>query len=679
MRGIAAFLVTSLLAAGGGFAQTTPSDQKPVLGNWGIETQAIATDIRPGDDFYRYVNEGWLKTATPPPGFPYSNAFVDATLRTQGQLRALIANILASDPAPGSDEAMIGAFYKSYIDLATRNDLGLAPLMPQINAIAALETREEIAGMMGQSFMASFISAGVGPDAKAPQRYIVKVSQSGLGLPSPEFYLNAGEPYEGLRLAYAAYIGDVFARAGIADGKAKADAILALEARIAGLHWTAAQKRDPIKAYNLMTRDALEAYAPGFFWGPFLEAAGFGDVTELVLSTDAPVQALARLFGESDVETMKAYLTYHHIDLLAPMLSEDWEAAHFAFHDTRLSGITQQDRLENRAIGMLGVLLGEPLGHAYAKAWFPESYRAEMVELVANIRAALQTRLKTNDWMDDATREAALTKLAAITSHIGYADQWRDYSSVRLDPTDLFGNLMTLAEFEKADAVRILNEPRRDWMWPMNAMEINAGYSPPLNSITFPAAILQSPFFDPYADPAVNYGSIGAVIGHELSHAFDDQGSQFDPDGVLRNWWTEAARAEFNTRAAALVDQYNAYSPIEGMQVNGALTLGENIGDLGGITIAYDAYQIHVEKADGGQAPVIDGFTGDQRFFLAWAQLWREVKQPDVARQHLLTDPHSPNEYRAATVRNFAPWYEAFGVQEGDRMYLPPGLRADIW
>jgi endothelin-converting enzyme/putative endopeptidase len=678
MRKLGSFILLSVLSTGLAFAETSPVE-KAILGDWGVETQSISTSIKPGDDFYRYVNEGWLKTATPPPGFPFSNAFVDATLKTQGQLRELIAAILATNPAPGSDEAMIGAFHTSYMDVAKRNELGLTPLKPQLDAIDALKTREDVAGMMGQSFMAAFVSAGVGTDVKNPKRYVVKVSQSGLGLPSPEFYLTAGEPYEGLRAAYGAYIEDVFARAGVADGNAKAEAILALETQIAGLHWTAAQKRDPVRAYNLMTRDALEAYAPGFAWGPYLKAAGFGAVQELVLSTDTAVQALSRLFGETDVETMKAYLTYHYIDSLAPMLSEDWENAHFAFHSTRLSGTSQQDTLDNRAVGMLGYLLGEPLGHAYARAYFPDSYRVEMEEMVTNIRAAFQARLEANDWMDDATRDAALTKLAAITSHVGFADQWRDYSSVQLEPTDLFGNLMKLTEFEKVDAVSILNQPRRDWMWPMNAMEINAGYAPPLNSITFPAAILQSPFFDPSADPAVNYGAIGAVIAHELSHAFDDQGSQFDPEGVLRNWWTDASRAEFTARAAVLVDQYNAYSPIEGMQVNGALTLGENIADLGGITIAYDAYQIHVAKDDGGSAPVLDGFTGDQRFFLAWAQLWREVKQPDVARQQLLSDPHSPNEYRADTVRNVDAWYAAFGVQEGDRMYLPPDQRVKIW
>jgi endothelin-converting enzyme/putative endopeptidase len=302
-----------------------------------------------------------------------------------------------------------------------------------------------------------------------------------------------------------------------------------------------------------------------------------------------------------------------------------------------------------------------------------------MDDMVVNIRAALQARLEANDWMDGPTRAAALEKLEAIVSNIGYPDQWRDFSALEMDPADLFGNVMQLTEFENGDAVKMLGEPRREWMWPMTVTVINAGYAPPLNSITFPAAILQPPFFDPHADPAVNYGAIGAVIGHELSHAFDDQGSQFDPDGVLRKWWTEAARAEFATRAAVLVEQYNVYSPIEGMNINGTLTLGENIADLGGISIAYDAYRLHVAGEPGGEAPVIDGFTGDQRFFLSWAQLWREVTQPDVARQQLLSDPHSPNEFRVATVRNFEPWYRAFNVREGDKMFLPPAERVNIW
>jgi len=679
MRGIATCLFTSVLAAGGALAQTALSDEKPILGDWGIETQYISNDIKPGDDFYRYVNEGWLKTATPPAGYPFSNAFVDATVRTQAQLRELIGSILASDPAPGTDEALLGAFYESYMDVARRNALGLTPLQPQLDAIAALETREDIARMMGQAFMASFVSAGVGTDVKNPDRYVVKLSQSGIGLPSPEYFLTAGEPFEGVRAAYLAYIADVFTRAGIAEADAKAKAVLDLETQIAGLHWTAAEKRDPVRSYNLMSHDTLKAYAPGFGWDAYLEEAGFGNVSEMVLSTDTSVQALAKLFGEADVATLKDYLTYHYIDSLAPMLSEDWENAHFAFHSTRLAGTAQQDTVENRALGIIGVALGEPLGRAYAKVYFPESYRATMDDMVASIRAALQARLAANDWMDDPTRAAALEKLEAIVSNIGYPDQWRDFSALRMDPDDLFGNLVQVTEFENADAVAMLAEPRRDWMWPMTVTVINAGYAPPLNSITFPAAILQPPFFDPHADPAVNYGAIGAVIGHELSHAFDDQGSQFDPDGVLRNWWTDASRAEFTTRAAVLVEQYNGYSPIEAMAINGALTLGENIADIGGISIAYDAYRLHVAGEPGGEAPVIDGFTGDQRFFLSWAQVWREVTQPDIARQNLLSDPHSPNEFRVSTVRNFAPWYKAFDVQEGDKMYLPPANRVNIW
>jgi endothelin-converting enzyme/putative endopeptidase len=679
MRKVVSFLLAAAISGSLAIAGTAAADNKPVLGSWGVETQFISKDIKPGDDFYRFVNEGWLKTATPPPGFPYSNALTDASLKTQAQLRELMANILASNPEAGSDEALIADFYKSYMDVAKRNALGLTPLKPKIAAIAALKTREEVAGMMGQAFMASFISAGVGIDAKNPKRYVVKLSQSGLGLPSPEYYLTAGDAYDGIRTAYLAHISGVFTRAGVPDADSKSKAIMDLETRIAVLSWTAAQRRDPVKGYNLMTRDALEAYAPGFSWGHYMDSAGFGGVKEVVLSTDASIQALAKLFGETDVETMKAYLTYHYIDSLAFFLSEDWETADFAFHSTLLQGIAEQDSRENRAMATIGAILAEPLGHAYAKAYFPEDYRAKMEDLVANIRAAFKARLEANVWMDETTRERALAKLAAISSYVGYPDKRRDFSSIRLDPADLFGNVMRLTEFENADAIKMLDEPRREWMWTINAHVINAGYAPLLNSITFPAAILQSPFFDPYADPAVNYGAIGAVIGHELGHGFDDQGSQYDSAGVLRNWWTDASRAEFDKRTAVLVSQYNEYSPIEGMHVNGALTLGENIGDLGGISIAYDAYQIHVAKEEGGKAPVIDGFTGDQRFFLAWAQLWREVAKPDRIRQQLLSDPHSPNEYRVYTVRNLDAWYKAFAVQPGDTMYLSPEKRVSIW
>ena len=673
-------VAVSMALAGAAGAEPAAAPQQPVLGAWGVETQQISSVIKPGDDFYRHVNEGWLKTAAPPPGLPYANAFVDAYLRTQTQLQALIDDILSSKPAPGSDEEKIATLYRSYVDVAKRNALGLVPLQADLDAIAAIASHEDAARIMARPFMKSLIGIGVSVDARRPQRYVVVAGQSGLGLPSREYYLATEEPFAGHRAAYAAYIADVFKRAGIDGGAQRAKAIVALETEIAAAHWSPAEMRDPVKGYRLMGMDALQAYAPGFGWRAYLTEATLGQTQELVLTTDTAVQVLARLFAETDMETLKSYLAFHCIDERAPVLSEEWEKANFDFHVRRLAGVQEQRPLNDRALSFLSGEFGEVLGRAYARKYFPEDYREQMNRMVDHLRAAFCMRLEANAWMDEATRREAITKLDAIVSHVGYADRWRNVTSVSFDPGDLVGNWRRIAAFELADAVKALGEPRRDWMWAYPAMEINAGYSPQFNSITFPAGILQSPFFDPFADPAVNYGSIGAVIGHELGHAFDDQGSQSDATGALRNWWSDASRAEFRKRADMLVQQYGSYAPMEGMTINGELTLGENIGDLGGLTIAYDAYQMHVRAVDGGKAPVIDGFSGDQRFFLAWAQLWRDYTTPAMKRQNLLTDPHSPGEFRAnGTVRNFDPWYAAFGVDEGARMYLAPGKRVRIW
>jgi endothelin-converting enzyme/putative endopeptidase len=661
-------------------ASASRGADKPVLGTWGVETQHISRTVKPGDDFYRYVNEGWLKTARPPAGLPYANAFVDAYLRTQGRMQTLIDRILASRPEPGTDEDKIASLYRSYVDVGTRNARGLAPIAADLAEIAAIQRHEDAARLMARSFYKSPIGAGVTTDKRDPQRYVIAVGQGGLGLPGREYYLTAGEPFDGHRAAYLAYIADVFRRAGIDGGEAQARAIMDLETKIAASQWTLEQQRDPVKGYRAMTLAEIEAYAPGFPWPLFFAESGIGAPDKLVLQTDTAIRSAAALFGATDVATLRSYLTFHYISEFAPLLSADWEAANFAFYGTRLGGIIQPEALPNRAQGFLSRHFGEILGRAYTRVYFPASHREQMDVMVRHLREAFRKRFETNPWMDEPTRKGAIVKLEAIVSHIGYPDKWRDWSAVRFDAADLVGNRKAIARFEEADAIAKLREPRRDWQWGYAAHEINAGYSPQLNSITFPAGILQSPFFDPAADPAVNYGSIGAVIGHEIGHAFDDQGSQSDEKGALRNWWTGQARAEFNTRADMLVEQYNAFTALPGMQINGRLTLGENIGDLGGVNIALEAYRAYVAEKLGGTAPVIDGFTGEQRFFLSWGQLWRDVTEPAALRRNLLTDVHSPNEFRVrGTVRNTDGWYAAFGVREGDAMYLPPDKRVTIW
>ncbi|MBX3578428.1 MAG: M13 family metallopeptidase [Rhizobiaceae bacterium] len=651
----------------------------PLLGAWGVETQYVDRAIGPGDDFYRFVNNGWLTTATIPDGFSRATAFLDADLRTEAQMTELIADIVASDAAPGSDEALIKAVYQSYRDVATLDALGLDPIRKDVDAILATETSDEIVRWMARPFTTSIADIAVELDSGNPKRYVVALWQGGLGLPAREYYLLPDEPFAAHRTAYRDYIRQTFERAGIAEAASRADAILALETKIAELQWAETEMRDPVRMYNLMPVSKLADFAPGFNWAAFLAEAGYGDQTEVVLQTDTAVQALAKLFAATPVETWRSYLAFHYIDSFADILSSDWQDFHFAFHSTRLSGVEKRRPLEPRAVAMVSALLGEPLGRVYVKHYFPPEYRAQMDMLVGNVVAAFRNRLQENAWMDAETRAEALKKLDAITTHIGYPDRWHNYSGVVLKPGDLVGNVKAISAFQHQDRLTALKGPRRDWEWIFTPQTINAGYSPDRNLIEFPAAILQPPFFDPNADIAVNYGSIGAVIGHELGHAFDDQGSRFDPDGILRNWWTPAAREEFERRAAVLVGQFDTFSPVEGMNVNGALTLGENIGDLGGLTVAYDAYRLAVEQGAEASRDLND-FTGDQRFFMAWAQVWRTLATPDVMRQLILSDPHSPGEFRVnGIVRNVDGWYSAFDVKQGDALYLPPDQRAKVW
>ena len=653
----------------------------PVLGTWGLELQNLSPTLKPGDDFYRYVNEGWLKNARPVQGLPYSNAFTDAYVRTQGQLNTLVKEILQQSPSPTSDEAQVAALYRSYRDYDRRNALGLTPIKPDLDAIYHASSKEDLVRTMARPLSPNGVMGfGVITDSKQPERYVVGIVQNGLSLPGPDYYLAEGEPYASMRQAYLTYLINVFQRAGIDRADQRAAALIDFETKIAQTYWTPAEQRDVVKSYHLMPREALSSYAPGMPWQVFFEATGLDMQGDVLLLTDTATQKLARLFAETDLAVLQDHFAFHLINRAAPFLSEDWENLQFEFFSKKLAGIPAPQLLENRAVDFLHKQFGEIFGRVYAKAYFPDSSRQQMNDMVANLREAFRERLQTNAWMDAPTRAQALIKLDAIVSQIGFPDQWRDWSAVQFSSDDLIGNLRKLSQFENQDALKKLKEKRRDWQWPYPTMEINAGYSSTDNTITFPAGILQSPFFDPHADAAVNYGSIGAGIGHELSHGFDDQGSRSDEKGALRDWWTADSRAEFERRTSVLAAQYDAFSLIEGMHVNGRLTLGENIADLGGLTVAYDAYRKHVAKVDGGKAKVIDGFTGDQRFFMAWSQLWRDYTTPDMARQNILNDPHSPGAFRAnGPVRNVDVWYDTFGVAPDSPMFIPKDKRVRIW
>lgn len=648
---------------------------------WGVNTSFIAKDIPPGDDFYQFVNHGYVTTAKIPPGKPLAGTFVDLELKTDEQVKAIVRDVLAKPGDPGTASRQIADFYTSFMDMPRRESRGIEMLMGQVTKMLAAKDRAAVARQLGAIASGPFFKLGPTIDQGRPERYSLATEQAGLGLPGREYYLNVEEPYRGHRDAYARYIQGVFSRAGIADGQRKAEAILAFETALARVHWTPEQTRDAVKNYHPMTPAALARYAPGFDWRGFLSASGYPTADTIQVGTDTAIKGQAALFAKAPLDTLRAYTAFHYLNNHADLLSKAWSDARFDLFSRRLLGIAEQRPLDEQAVEQVNGYLWEPVGKLYVERYFPAESKARIEELVAFIREALRERLLKNDWMDETTRREALTKLDSFRAKIGYPDRWRDYSSVNISPQDLVGNVHAIAEWQRADDQAKLKAPRRAWEWSNKPQEINASYVPDRNEITFPAGILQPPFFDPQADPAVNYGAIGVVIGHEVGHGFDDQGSQYDGTGKLRNWWLPESRKRFEGRAKLLVSQFDAYSPLPGLNVNGRLTLGENIGDLAGLTLSHAAYHKYLAaKFPNGAAPVLDGYSGDQRFFLGFAQLWRMVVSDAFLRQWTLTDAHTPNNFRVnGALRNFDPWYEAFQVKPEHKLYLPKAERAAIW
>lgn len=691
-----ALLACLALAAGCGDDPDAAVPTKPAaadaaaLGPWGVELRHIDTAIDPGNDFYRYVNAGWLETAEIPPGFASNGAFLELHLKTEARVREIIAEAsaeMATDARPadaesGPDRAAerIAALHTSYMDVDEIARRGLDPLAPAIDAIFALADHEGVARMMAQPFHGAVVGLWVQLDPGNPERYVLATGQAGLGLPNREYYLRDQAPFPEHRAAYVDYIAGVFERAGIDNGRARAEDILAFETKLARVHWTPEARRDRVRNYHLMTLAELEGYAAGFPWRVFFAELNVADREEIIVNTDEAVAASATIFADTALATLKSYLAFHYIDAHAALLPDAYSDAHFDFYSRRLGGVAERRPRDERAVAFVNGTLGELVGRIYVDRHFPPEQRAQMLELVGYLRAAFRARLAELEWMDEATREAALEKLEAFTPKIGYPERWHDYSTLEMRPDDLIGNVTRYERWSWDDSVAKLDEPRRDWEWGMTPQTVNAYYSPTRNEIVFPAAILQPPFFDPNADPAVNFAAIGGVIGHEMGHGFDDQGSRSDAAGRLRNWWTDEARAQFEARTSRLVAQYAAFEPIEGLNVNGELTLGENIGDIGGLALAHAAWRRYVDDRYDGTAPVRDGYTGDQRFFMGWAQVWRTVQTEESERKQVLTDPHSPARYRVnGVVRNLHPWYEAFDVDDKDALYLPPNARVEIW
>jgi putative endopeptidase len=656
------------------------NDQQAQLGRWGVEANLVSSTIAPGEDFFAYVNEQWLEQAEIPPGYARFGAFTELSLLSQDRVDEIIQT--ARDRR-GDDNGMvqqISDLYSSYLDEDRIEALGLEPIQKELDALLQIDSHDQIVAWMARQGTQSLFRVSISQDAGNPQRYLAHLGQSGLGLPNRDYYDRDDAPFPEHRQAYFDYITATLTRAGIDRPDQRAAHIMALETAVAANHWTRVQQRDREANYRLIERAELDPLAPGFPWQILLEERDLGEIEELVVNTSTAVTANAALFTETPVDHWVSWHAFHWINNHASLLPADYRDAHFDLFQRRLGGVEEPRSRRLQAVDLVSARLGELIGQVYVERHFPPAYRAQMETLVEYLRRAFAERLETLEWMDEPTRIEAQAKLAAFLPKIGYPDRWRDYSAVSIDGDDLVGNIRRLGEWSRADSLARLDEPVREWEWFMSPQTVNAYYSSTRNEIVFPAAILQPPFFDPHADPAVNFGAIGGVIGHEMGHGFDDQGSRSDADGVLRNWWTDASRKQFDERSSRLAAQYDAFEPLPGMNINGRLSLGENIGDLGGLSIAHHAYQLYLDDHHDGKAPNLDGTSGDQRFFMAWAQVWRTIETEESLRARLITGPHSPARYRVnGVVRNMDAWYEAFEVNSDHALYLPPDERVRIW
>lgn len=662
--------------ADGAVEETAVDPNAPSIGSFGIAVKDIDAAVDPGDDFYAYVNGDWLKTFKIPEEYSSYGSFTVLAERSEQRLKDIVEGLGARGALSG-DDRKARDFYASYLDVASINAKGLAPLAEDFAAIDAIDSPEKFAAYVSNpaTRARSPISLIISTDLKRPDRYALYAGQSGLGMPNRDYYLE--EKFADKQAKYRAYIESILTLAGHADAAGAAQRIYDLELEMAKVHWEPAKRRNRDLMYNLKTIEELEAFAPGAPWRAMLTASGLGDRPEVIVREDDAVQNLAALLTATPIAVWRDYLKFHVVNASADVLPSAIDDANFAFFATELRGTPKQKERWKRAVAAVDNSLGEAVGKLYVERHFPPESKAMMEELVGNLRAALNERIGELPWMSDETRAAARDKLSKFTPKIGYPDEWRDYGALDVRPGDAYGNAKRSQAFEWAYEAARIDEPVNRKEWGMTPPTVNAYYNPPLNEIVFPAAILDAPFFDPKADAAVNYGAIGAVIGHEIGHGFDDQGRKSDGDGVLRDWWGSADVAAFEKIAAKIGGQYAQYEPLPGFPVDPKLTMGENIGDIGGLAMAYHAYKLSL---NGEEAPVIDGLTGDQRFFLAWGQVWKRVVRDEQLKNQIATDPHSPAQYRVnGVVRNMAAWYEAFGVTADDDLYLRPEDRVEIW
>lgn len=656
-----------------------------VFGNWGIEIQHFSKSIKPGDDFFTYVNEGWIKSTKIPDGYwDYGQTSILGA-QTDQRIRDIIHAAAKEFSPKRTPLQQTGDLYSSFMDTCRIEKLGLSPIQHDLKSMLATKTKQGVARWMADPRSSSLVAINVFRDAGNGKRQLVHLDQANLnqpilGLPRREYYEREDGSYPATRAAYKEYIAKVFQHAGIDRATQRASDVLALETKLAGHQWNLEQLRDRKANYHLMTRKELIAYAPGFPWDTFLDARRVGHVREVVLGTDTAVQAQARIFHETPVDLWVSYLAFHFIQNQIDLLPTDFQTANFEFYGKFLSGQKEPASRDRRAVSFVNNRIALVVGKLYVKEYFPEASRARATELFTYLQQAFSDRLAAADWMDEKTRAEAQSKLSAFKFKIGYPNIWRDYSRLSINRGDLIGNARRILEADWLYSRSLLKSDRDKEVWYQSPQVVDASFSVLYNSVELPAAFLQPPFFDPKADPAVNFGSIGAIIGHEMGHGFDDQGAHFDGLGRIRDWWSETSQKRFMDRTNALVEQYSAFSPLPGLSLNGKRTLGENIGDLTGVSLAYRAYQLYQREHPESKGIVLDGFTDDQRFFLSWGQTWRYIAPESATRYIVEQGYHSPAPYRVnGVVRNLDAWYDAFGVTPGATLYLPPTHRVKLW
>ncbi|MBQ0719523.1 MAG: peptidase M13 [Gammaproteobacteria bacterium] len=664
-----------LLLISGCDSETRDDTRKPS----GLALQGMDVNVRPQDDFFAYANGRWMRETKIPNDKSSWGSFSILHEKSLDQLQLIIQQAADNDSGDTAQQA-IGNYYKAFLDTEAIINLDLAPLATELVLIEVMDTHADVATFFARSNASGIdspLNFWVDQDAKDSTKYIVYLTQSGLGLPDRDYYFDESERGQEILQKYRRYIEQLMSLAKAQVSAQTVDNIIAIETALATAQWTKVENRDSDKTYNKLSTGALQQLLPDYHLDVFLDGLGIGGQSEVIVRQPTYAQALNRIFTEITIEQWQDYLRFKVLNAYAAYLPEAYEQLSFDFYQRTLSGQPEQQPRWKRAVNSINSNIGELLGQLYVAKHFPPEAKARMLELVDQLIAAYRVSIGELEWMSPATRTKALEKLASFTPKIGYPDKWKDYSSLEIKADELIGNIRRANQFNQQLQIAKLGKPVDRSEWFMAPQKVNAYYNPGMNEIVFPAAILQPPFFDINADDAVNYGGIGGVIGHEIGHGFDDQGSKYTGEGNLENWWTDTDRQHFEQRTLNLIKQYAAYEPLPGLPINGELTLGENIGDLGGLSIALKAYELSLQ---GKPAPMMGKFSGEQRVFLGWAQAWRVKRRPELTERLIKTDPHSPPEFRVnGVVPNIDAFYSAFDVKEGDKLYLPPAQRVRIW